>query len=188
MSRHLEHDWYSEPLPENVHLGERTWLYSAYAFRHFQSRKERGLAVGNDTGLYNGTFFDLAADGEVEIGNFCTIVGAIICTNARVVIQDFVLIAHEVVIADGTVAVPSWEGNPLSQGRASLADPNNPTYESIRIGENAWIGTRAILLAGAKIGIGSIVGAGAVVDFEVPPYSVAAGNPARVVGEIRRKK
>ncbi|MBP8291359.1 MAG: hypothetical protein KAX65_01225 [Caldilineaceae bacterium] len=55
---------------------------------------------------------------------------------------------------------------------------------SIYIGENAWIGARAIVLGGAHIGAGSIVGAGAVVDFLVPPYSVVAGNPARVVGAV----
>jgi acetyltransferase-like isoleucine patch superfamily enzyme len=38
-----------------------------------------------------------------------------------------------------------------------------------------------VLLAGAQIGDGAIVGAGAVVDFEVPPGAVAAGNPARIV-------
>ena len=57
---------------------------------------------------------------------------------------------------------------------------------SIHIGENAWIGARAILLGGARIGEGSIVGAGCVVDFTVPPYRVVAGNPARVVGMINR--
>jgi acetyltransferase-like isoleucine patch superfamily enzyme len=52
---------------------------------------------------------------------------------------------------------------------------------SIEIGRNAWIGARAVLLAGAQIGDDAIVGAGAVVDFEVPPGAVAAGNPARIV-------
>ena len=53
---------------------------------------------------------------------------------------------------------------------------------SISIGSNSWIGARAILLAGARIGEGAIVGAAAVVDFSVPPYAIVAGNPARIVG------
>ena len=42
-----------------------------------------------------------------------------------------------------------------------------------------------MLLAGARIGDDSVVGAGAVVDFEVPPGVVVAGNPARVVGAVQ---
>jgi acetyltransferase-like isoleucine patch superfamily enzyme len=50
-----------------------------------------------------------------------------------------------------------------------------------------WIGARAVLLKGTQLGKGSIVGAGTVVDFEVPAYSIVAGNPARVVGEVQRQ-
>ncbi len=188
MSRHLEHDWFPEPLPPNVQLGERSWLYSTYAFRHFQSRQDRGLTVGNDTGLYKGTFFDLGPDGEVVIGNFCTVVGAIICTNARVVIQDYALIAHDVVIADSPVSTPVWEPTKLTASASGYEPSSGVSHNSIFIGENVWICARAILLGGAAIGEGSIVGAGSVVDFNVPPFSIVAGNPARIVSEIRRNK
>lgn len=172
--RRLEHDWFSEPLPENVELGPRTWLYSTFALRHFHSRRPCGLRVGQDTGLYNGTFFDLGPEGEVEIGNYCTLVGAIISTNGRVAIHDFVFIAHEVVLADWAFAAPA-DGD-------RQADVDGA--EGIVIGENAWIGARAVLLGGARIGTGAIVGAAAVVDFDVPAYSVVAGNPARVVRRL----
>lgn len=171
--RRLEHDWFSEPLPGNVELGPRSWLYSSYAFRHFHSQRPTGLRVGHDTGLYDGTFFDLGPNGEVEIGNYCTLVGAIINTNGRIVIHDFVLIAHEVVLADSFAGIPgtALEGRPAS-------DP------AIELGENSWVGARAVLLEGARVGAGAIIGAAAVVDFEVPPYSVVAGNPARVVRKL----
>jgi maltose O-acetyltransferase len=51
----------------------------------------------------------------------------------------------------------------------------------VEVGENAWIGARAVLLAGARVGRNSVVGAAAVVDFDVPADCVVAGNPARVV-------
>src|SRR5262245_36658244 len=86
-SRHMTHDWFPEPLPENVFLGERCWLYSSFAFRHYRSCRPRGVDVKHDTGIYNGTFFDLGPRGEVSIGSFCTLVGAIICCNTRVVIR-----------------------------------------------------------------------------------------------------
>lgn len=188
MSRRLEHDWFHEPLPANVEIGERSWLYSTYAFRHYQSQQPQGLTIGKDSGLYNGTFFDLGPCGEVVIGDFCTVVGAIFCTNAKVIVSDYALIAHEVLIADTAAAVPRWK-TPSHPGSAAHLDrQDNADRASIFIGVNAWIAMRAVLLGGAHIGEGAIVGAGAVVDFEVPPYTIVAGNPARVVSHIRRSK
>ena len=173
--RRLAHDWFPEPLPGGVCLGERSWLYSSFAFRHFASVRPDAVRVGRDTGLYDGTFFDLGPEGRVHIGDYCTVVGAIVCSNGLVTLDDYVFVAHEVVIADRFAAVPGAAGCDGAGG----GDP------SVAIGRNAWIGTRAVLLAGARIGADSVVGAGAVVDFEVPPGVVVAGNPARVVGAVQ---
>ncbi len=51
------------------------------------------------------------------------------------------------------------------------------------IGDHVWIGTGAIILKGVTIGRGAIVGAGAVVTKDVPPHTIVAGNPARVIKE-----
>ena len=53
--------------------------------------------------------------------------------------------------------------------------------ELVVIGDDCWIGYRAIILPGVRIGKGVVVGAGAVVTKDVPDYAVVAGNPARVV-------
>lgn len=179
----LAHDWFPNPLPPNVIIGERSSLYSSFAFLHYRSQRPCGVRVGNDSGLYIGTFFDLGSDGEVEIGNYCTLVGVIISSNNRVVIADYVFIAHEVVIADSFSAIPPEHVHAL-EDTTGLPRPQT----GILIGENAWIGARAILLTGAYIGEGAIIGAAAVVDFEVPPYAIVAGNPARVVGWTRTEK
>ncbi|NBE09653.1 CatB-related O-acetyltransferase [Paragemmobacter ruber] len=49
------------------------------------------------------------------------------------------------------------------------------------IGHDVWIGHGALILPGAQIGSGAIIGASAVVAGDVPPYAIAAGNPARVI-------
>jgi acetyltransferase-like isoleucine patch superfamily enzyme len=54
----------------------------------------------------------------------------------------------------------------------------------IRIGRNVWIGFDCCVLPGVTIGDGSIVGARSVVCEDVPPYTVVAGNPARVIRKI----
>ena len=53
--------------------------------------------------------------------------------------------------------------------------------KTVYIGNDVWIGDRVILLPGVHIGDGCIIGAGAVVTHDVPPYSIAAGVPARVI-------
>ena len=53
--------------------------------------------------------------------------------------------------------------------------------EAITIGDDAWIGARAIILPGIIVGKGAIVAAAAVVTKNVPEYAIVAGNPARVV-------
>jgi virginiamycin A acetyltransferase len=54
-------------------------------------------------------------------------------------------------------------------------------YKRITIGNDVWIGARAVILDGITIGDGAIVGACAVVTKDVPPYAVVAGVPARVI-------
>ena len=168
----LPHDWFPRPLPENVQIGPRSWVYSSFAFLHYRSQRECGVRIGHDTGVYNGTFFDLGADGEVEIGNYCTLVGAILAINCPVSIGDYSFIAHEVTIADHFSAVPPDSTRSLnSRSRRS----------NIVVGSNVWIGARAVILAGADIGEGAIIGAASVVSDKVPPYSIVVGNPSRIL-------
>ena len=69
-------------------------------------------------------------------------------------------------------------------------DPQSPTFASygapVVIEDHAWIGVRAILLPGVRIGEGAVVAAGAVVTADVPPYAIVAGVPATVKQERTR--
>lgn len=169
-TRHLEHDWFNRPLPDHVRMGERSWCYSSYAFLHDQSRSPRAVRIGQDTGVYHGTFFDLGPEAEVCIGDFATLVGVIISTNSRVEIGDYCFLAHEVVLADRAAAMP---------------DHGPGTASGIHFGDNCWVGMRAVIIGPVHIGEGAIIGAAAVVDQDVPPYAIVAGNPASVVGWAR---
>lgn len=168
--RNLEHDWFPRPLPDNVTIGDRTWCYSSFAFLHASRNSASTITIGSDTGIYNGTFFDVGPDATVRIGNFCTLVGAIISSNSRVEISDYCFLAHEVVLSDSFAASPA---HPSSRTREHAA---------IVLEENCWVGMRAVIIGPARIGRGAIVGAAAVVDCDVPPYAIVAGNPAAVVG------
>ncbi len=54
----------------------------------------------------------------------------------------------------------------------------------VRIEDKVWIGFNAIVLKGVTVGTGSVVAAGAIVTRDVPPWTVVAGAPARVVKEL----
>lgn len=63
-----------------------------------------------------------------------------------------------------------------------MNDPSIPEIEdTIVIGDDVWIGTRAIILPGVNIGSHSIIGAGAVVTKSFPAYSIIGGVPARLI-------
>lgn len=173
MTAVLEHDWFPRPLPGNVVVGERCWLHSAHAFIHCRSRRSVAVRIGDDTGVYHGSHFELGVCGSVEIGRFCTLVGAIVRTDSDVRIGDHTFLAHEVVVADGPWAVPPSVEQAGDDGCAPVAP--------VDIGAEVWVGARATILGGVSIGPGAIVGAGAVVTADVPAGSTVAGNPARVV-------
>lgn len=173
-----EWDWYDEPLPSNIELGENVQLYSGYVFGRYRSTRPCGARIGAHTGVYSWGLLELGPDAELRVGAYSSLVGCLINANSRVEIGDHALIANQVVIADTPAPVPPQAGP--GSGRA----PDT----SIVIGDNCWIGQRAIVLAGARLGDGVIVGAATVVDFEVPAYSIVAGNPARVVGQAPPKR
>jgi putative colanic acid biosynthesis acetyltransferase WcaF len=86
-----------------------------------------------------------------------------------------------VTIGEGaTVAQQAY----LCCGTHDFADPTLPLVVGpIDIGPHAFIGARAFILPGVMVGARAIVGACAVVTRDVPPNAVAAGNPARVIGQ-----
>lgn len=108
-------------------------------------------------------------------------------------IGDGVHIARDVVLAS---AHRLTVGNHVTLGPRSMIYDNNHRFENphlsvmeqglsgapVTIGDYVWIGAHAIVLPGVTVGKGAIIGAGAVVTKDVPPYSIAVGVPARVVG------
>ena len=66
-------------------------------------------------------------------------------------------------------------------------DPQSPDFANkggdVVIGDRVWIAYRAIILPGVTIGEGAVVGAGAVVTKDVEPYTIVAGNPAKVINK-----
>jgi acetyltransferase-like isoleucine patch superfamily enzyme len=179
--RTLPDDWFPRELPAGLQIGPRSWLHSAYHFLHCAPDAANVIRIGSDTGLYRGTFLELGPTAHVEIGNFCSIVGAIIRAEREVTIGDYAFIAHEVVITDcEDPGRARWSSAPLGR------PPPGCEPRPVHIGNDVWIGMRAVILAGVTIGDGAIVAAGAMVSEDVPALTIAAGNPARIRRRVAR--
>ena len=93
-----------------------------------------------------------------------------------IVIGDACMIAHGVYISDA-----DWHG---IYDRAEPVGNTKPVV----LEDNVWIGDSAIICKGVTIGENSIIGAGAVVTKNVPPNSIFAGNPAKLVKTLENKE
>lgn len=107
----------------------------------------------------------------------------------RMIVGDGAAIAEGVDfynVADITIgdqAVVSRDAFLCGAGHDVSSPVMELTYAPITIGSMAWVGARAIVLPGVTIGEGAVVGAGAVVAKDVPPWTIVAGNPARIIGK-----
>ena len=97
---------------------------------------------------------------------------------ARVIIGNFVAVAPEVTFITG-------DHNSKVVGNYILENQKDTSCtefdKDIVIEDDVWIGTRCIILKGVTIHEGAIVGAGSIVTKDVPPYTIVAGNPAKVI-------
>ncbi len=110
--------------------------------------------------------------GAIRIGDYCLICPGVRISAARKVdIGDSCMLASKVYITDS-----DWHGlyNRVSPGRGL----------PVRVHNNVWIGDSAIVCKGVSIGENSIIGAGSVITKDIPPDSIAAGNPAVVVKKL----
>ena len=101
------------------------------------------------------------------------------CMN-KITIGDNVLFAGKVLIMDHSHGRVTAEDMALPPSSRKLVSKG-----PIVIGNNVWVGEGAAILAGVTIGESAIIGANAVVTKDVPPFSVAAGNPARIIKTLK---
>jgi len=186
--RTLAWDWYSGTIPENVVIDETAYVETSFSFYLFRSQVPGGVTYRRGASTYLGTMFDVGPRGRVELGEYALVHGARIICDAEVIIGDYALVSWNVVFMD-TCRLPlqaserrkELERVPAHPLRVAAAEgPAQP----IRLERNVWVGFDACILPGVTIGEGSVVGAKSVVTHSVPPFTVVAGNPARVIRQL----
>ena len=148
-------------------------LINYYNYSHVaplrQLQKGEGAAISPNVVFANAERITLG--DRVTLGARCALwAGA---GQGRITIGSDVLFGPDVMV---TVANYRFnDGSPVTKQAMDEAD--------ITIGNDVWIGAKAMILPGATIGDGAIIGGGAIVRGHIPPFSIAVGAPAKVVGQ-----
>lgn len=140
-----------------------------HALRLFWYRKVVGMQIGEGSHVFLGQSFYGNCIDCIRIGKKTTInPGCFFNASDDIVIGDRVVLAHKVSLhtADHDIHAETF---PMRVG-------------PIRIEDDAWIASHAIILKGVRIGRGAVVAAGAVVTKSVKEYEVVAGSPAKCIG------
>ena len=126
-----------------------------------------------------------SSQATINIGNGVGLSSTCIWINERLTIGDHVKIGGNCVILD----TDTHQIDYLTRRGEKSADVNDITTivqtAPITIEDDVWIGANCIILKGVTIGARSIIGAGSVVTKSVPADCIAAGNPCRVIRELK---
>ena len=186
--RTLPWDWYPGTIPDNVVIDDTAYVETSFSFYLFRSTQPGGVIYRRGASTYLGTMFDVGPRGRVELGEYALVHGARIICDAEVIIGDYALVSWNVVFMD-TYRLPfaaserrkELERVPAHPLRVATAEG---TAQPIRLERNVWVGFDACLLPGVTVGEGSVIGAKSVVTQSVPPFTVVAGNPARIIRQL----
>lgn len=174
--------------------------------RHW--RGARALDVCGEGSRISGGIEKRAASSRIEVGRGCLITGrlitetpnslvrigdnslvggdTIIAAAREIIVEDDVLISYRCIITDSDnhSLRCSERKNDLRDWMAGKHDWSRVAIAPVRICRGAWIGAQVIITKGVTVGEGAVCGMGSVVTKDVAPYTIVAGNPARVVREL----
>lgn len=121
------------------------------------------IRIGRYTSISGPNTDLVSAINPIKIGSFCSIARNVTIQEYNHNIDNFSTYYFE-----KNIDVNSNFQEKISKG-------------PIEIGDDVWISTQCVILSGAKIGTGAVIGANSVVVGEIPAYAIAAGNPAKVI-------
>lgn len=137
-----------------------------------------GITVGNN--------FSIGKNSIIECTGVIRELGEelVIGENVGIAANAFIAMRGKVEIGDNTIFGPGVSVHAENHNFDSLDKPiklQGATRKGVKIGQDCWIGSKAIILDGVNIGNHVIVAAGAVVNKDIPDYAIVGGVPAKVI-------
>ncbi|HET6997865.1 MAG TPA: acyltransferase [Solirubrobacterales bacterium] len=138
---------------------------------------EGRLTIGEGTLLEPGCWLTLAPDARIEIGAGCFLNrNTMIAAYGRVSIGDHTMFANGCFVGDADHRFDDPDRPITEQGFTSKGP--------VEIGANCWFGVNCAVTSGVTVGERCVIGANSVVNRDLPPGTIAAGVPAKVLREI----
>lgn len=167
-------------------VGHGSRLMSTARIRNALHDSKR-IRIGNHS-IIRGELLLFAHGGDISIGDWCYIgEGARVWSSESVHIGNRVLISHNVNIFDSlTHPLNARRRHAQFKAISQFGHPRSMDLSErpVILNNDVWIGANACVLRGVTIGEGAIVGAGSVVTHDIPPFTIAAGNPACVIRNL----
>jgi acetyltransferase-like isoleucine patch superfamily enzyme len=167
-------------------IGPKSFIYETGKIVN-QSGRTDAIKIGAYTHI-RGELLTFRHGGKLTVGDYCYIgEQSRIWSALSINMGDRVMIAHNVNIFDNL----THSINPKArheQFKRIITDGHPRQIDlaesAVNISNDVWIGCMSVILKGVTIGEGAIIGAGSVVTKDVPPWTIVAGNPAKIIREI----
>jgi len=164
--------WYIRLLaPLYQHRGKGSVIYSSV---RMDTPPYRRFSIGRKSVIESFSCINNAV-GDVIIGDYTRV-------GLHNTIIGPVRIGKNVNLAQG-ITVTALNHN--FDDTTKRIDQQGVTTKAVTINDDVWIGANAVILPGVTIGTHSVVAAGAVVSKDVPPYTIVAGVPAKVIKQLQ---
>lgn len=131
------------------------------------------IYIGKNSTVDNNVKFVVNRLGKIKIGTR-TLIGDNVIINAG---KANITIGNNTMIAANTYII---NNDHEIHDTLSVRDTGH-VHKDVIVGDNCWIGANVTVLKGVTINEGAIIGAGSVVNKDIPPYSIAVGNPCKVI-------
>jgi len=120
-------------------------------------------------------------EGEIKVGNYTTLWGPNINLNGRIEIGSFCSLANNVSFFENEHNYKKITTYYIFRNLFGENENERISKGIIKLGCDVWVGSSVIILSGVSVGHGVVIAANSVVISDLPPYSICAGSPAKVI-------
>ena len=159
-------------------------IYSAIRNIKFFKTTAKKCYFGKNVNIEGRVSFGnhISFDDNVEVRNRTktdSYIGNNVSINRNAVIRGYFKIGNDVAIAPNCTIIGA--NHNFQRTDIAIKQQGVSNRGGIIIEDDVWIGANCVVLDGVTIGKGSVIGAGSIVTKSIPPYSIAVGNPCKVI-------